>query len=133
MKFSWQSHNSKEELQELCEALEELIQKWQLSKKCGFSLLLTIDEWFNNLIMHTIPSAAVQVEVEQKDDEITITVVDDCPPFDPLQLEAPDIDAPLEEREIGGLGVFLIRKRSKRFEYERRDNKNILKITLYKD
>lgn len=133
MKFSWQSHNSREELQDLCEALEDLVQKWNLSKRCGFSLLLTIDEWFNNLIMHTIPSAAVQVDVELGDDEIIVTVVDDCPPFDPLQLETPDTGAPLEDREIGGLGVFLIRKRSKRFEYERRDNKNILKITLYKD
>lgn len=135
MKFSWSSHNTAEDLKELCQEVERLQSRWDLSKKCGFSLQLTIDELFNNLIMHTVPKASVEVTIEllEEQKEILVTVIDDCPPFDPLQLTHPHIDAPLEEREIGGLGIFLIRKKSKRFEYERKNNQNILKITLYKD
>ena len=62
---------------------------------------------------------------------LTMTIADDGVPFDPLGAEAPDVDAPLEEREIGGLGIHLVRNLVDDASYHRRIDRNVM--TLVKD
>jgi serine/threonine-protein kinase RsbW len=59
---------------------------------------------------------------------LTLQVRDAGRPFDPLELSQPDLDIPLAEREVGGLGVFLVRKMADRLRYERRAGVNILTL-----
>ena len=56
----------------------------------------------------------------------SITFVDQGIPFDPLSRKDPDTSLGLEEREIGGLGIFLVRKTMDDVSYQYRDGKNIL-------
>ncbi len=59
-----------------------------------------------------------------------LIIADDGSPFNPLDCELPDTERPIDEREIGGLGVHLVRKMVDESRYERLDDLNILKLTL---
>ncbi len=57
-----------------------------------------------------------------------ITFLDQGKPYDPLQKEDPDVTLAVEDRPIGGLGVFIVKKTMDDISYERRDGQNILTI-----
>lgn len=59
---------------------------------------------------------------------MTAEVVDDAPAFDPLAREEPDIDAELDEREVGGLGIHLLRRMMDEVTYARVDGHNRLRF-----
>ncbi len=61
--------------------------------------------------------------------ELTAEVEDDGRAFDPLARAAPDIEQPIEEREVGGLGIFLVKKLMTEVAYRRDGGKNILTMT----
>lgn len=101
-------------LPELVTFLQAFWQECGLPEEAAFPFELALDEVFMNVVMHgSSPSASpreVQVSLERRGGDVILVTEDDGPPFDPLTLPPPDVDAPLEEREIGGLGVFLIRE-----------------------
>jgi anti-sigma regulatory factor (Ser/Thr protein kinase) len=71
-----------------------------------------VDESASNIILHGYRSGPGLIEVEVKlvGDDLTVVVSDMAPVFDPTSLREPDVTLPLDERPIGGLGVFLARK-----------------------
>ncbi|MBP2672866.1 MAG: hypothetical protein H6Q85_2932 [candidate division NC10 bacterium] len=71
----------------------------------------------------------IDVTIERRGDAVDMTVTDDGPAFDPLQLPEPDVTAPLEGRQPGGLGVHLVRKLMDRVEYARAGGRNRLTMT----
>ena len=73
----------------------------------------------------------IEVKMESTGKRLTVTIADDGVPFNPLSAGAPDIDAPLEEREIGGLGIHLVRNLMDDVSYHRRIDRNVM--TLVKD
>lgn len=103
-----------EELPALVEFLQRVWQDWALPAAAAFPFELALDEVFMNVVMHgTTPDGSpreVSVLLRHAGSAVTMVMEDDGPPFDPLTLDAPDIDAPIEERELGGLGVFLVRE-----------------------
>lgn len=100
-----------------------------LDKKASYRLRLAVDEVATNIIIHGYKeggvSGNVQVFSEIRRDTLTITLEDTATPFDPRGLVFPDqIDKPIEERPIGGLGVFLSKNNVDKFDYEYVTNKN---------
>ena len=93
---------------------------------------IAIDEIFGNIANYAYnPSqgdATVRVEVTDEPLEVIITFMDDGKPYNPLQKEDPDIALSAEERKIGGLGVFIVKKSMDFVEYHYEDGKNVLKI-----
>ena len=64
---------------------------------------------------------------------MTIEMVDDGKPFDPLtEAPVPDVNAPMDERPIGGLGVFLVRKLMDELTYRREEGRNHLTLVAYR-
>ena len=59
---------------------------------------------------------------------MTFTITDSGIPFDPTQKEEADISLSVEEREIGGLGIHLVRQIMDEVRYERKDDKNVLTL-----
>jgi anti-sigma regulatory factor (Ser/Thr protein kinase) len=100
-----------------------------LEKKTSYQLRLAVDEIATNIILHGYEEAGLQGNVKVMahidDHHLTITVEDEGVPYDPTQ-KAPqdDLDLPLEERQIGGLGVYLAMEGVDQFSYERVDYKN---------
>jgi anti-sigma regulatory factor (Ser/Thr protein kinase) len=91
---------------------------------------LALEEVFMNVVMHGTPGAGTQVEVSVTlcDDGLTLMVADDGPAFDPLLLPAPDVAASLEDRKVGGLGVFLVRQMMDAVNYQRVAARNELRM-----
>lgn len=93
---------------------------------------LTLEEVFMNVVMHGSPAGReprIEVSLEFCGGEMILTIEDDGPPFDPLSLPPPDVTASLEERRVGGLGVFLVRQMMDEVSYQRAGKRNQLRTS----
>lgn len=93
---------------------------------------IAIDELFSNIARYAynpeVGPASVRVEVAEAPLRVVITFIDKGVPYDPLQMKDPDLNAPLEEREAGGFGIYLVKKSMDEIAYEYKDGQNILCI-----
>ncbi len=93
---------------------------------------VAIDELFGNIAQYAyhpgVGAATVRVETEESPLAVVITFIDSGVPYDPLAREDPDITLSIEERGIGGLGIFMVKKTMDGICYEYRDGQNILRI-----
>jgi anti-sigma regulatory factor (Ser/Thr protein kinase) len=103
-----------------------------LDNRASYRLRLAVDEIVTNIVVHGRPAdagaeATIGLDAVLADDRLTIVVEDRGPAFDPLTLETPEADdlkRPLEQRAIGGLGVFLAIRGVDEFRYERTSGAN---------
>jgi len=105
----------------------------QVDPDTAFAVDLALEELVSNVIRHAYKdgdSNRICVRIDVGKDQIVLVVEDSGPAFNPLDLPEPDLDKPVDERPIGGLGVFLVKKTVDRMEYERLDNRNVLRITV---
>jgi serine/threonine-protein kinase RsbW len=111
--------------------LEEFWSAAELPPAESIPFELALEEVFMNVVMHGSPGTATQVEVSviMCDGRLTLMVESDGPAFDPLRLPAPDVAASLEERKVGGLGVFLVRQMMEAVSYQRVAARNQLRMT----
>ena len=80
-------------------------------------------------MLYAYPGQSGQVLVEvAKGEKLIFTITDSGVPFDPTQKEEVDITLSAEEREIGGLGIHLVRQIMDEVKYERTNNQNILTL-----
>ncbi len=92
---------------------------------------LAVEEVFVNICQHAGEAASVRLEcVSENNGGISIVISDDGVPFNPLECPDPELDVPLEEREVGGLGIFLVKNTMDGVRYERRDGRNVLTLTV---
>ena len=100
--------------------------------KAQMQIDIAIDEIMANISLYAYAPATGTVEVRFSHDAengmAAITFVDSGVAFDPLQKAEPDTSLPAAERQIGGLGIFLVRKTMDGMEYRREDGQNILTI-----
>ena len=100
-----------------------------LDKKAVYKLRLAVDEIASNIIIHGYEEAGLSGDVvvwaDISPEALTITLEDSSAPFDPRGKDRPDqIDSPIEERPIGGLGIFLTTENVDKFDYEYVNNHN---------
>ena len=100
-----------------------------LDKKIAYRLRLAVDEIATNIIVHGYEEAGLTGEVlvlsELDAAALTIILEDTSAPFDPRNLMRPaHIDKPIEERPIGGLGIYLAMENVSKFDYEYVNNRN---------
>ena len=100
--------------------------------KAQMQIDIAIDELFGNIAHYAynpeIGSATVRVEVAQAPLAVIITFIDNGVPYDPLAMEDPDVGLSAEDRAIGGLGIYLVKKTMDEISYEYKDGQNILSI-----
>ncbi len=92
---------------------------------------IVFDELLNNVISYAYPDGGeheISIQVERSDDRMTLVFIDDGIAFNPLAHDAPDTDLPLEEREVGGMGIHLVQQVMDEVSYERRGDKNALTL-----
>ena len=121
--------NRIEEIERMAVFLEEISQEFDLSVEHSFNIHLAVEEAVTNVIMYAYPQDEeheLELTVYKRDNRLIFKLVDSGKEFDPtLQPEA-DVTLSLEERPIGGLGIFLIRRIMQAVDYQRIDGKNIL-------
>lgn len=93
---------------------------------------IAIDELFGNIAHYAynpdVGSATVRVEVSQDPLAVIITFIDKGVPYDPLTSEDPDVTLSAEDRQIGGLGIYMVKKSMDEISYEYKNGQNILTI-----
>jgi sigma-B regulation protein RsbU (phosphoserine phosphatase) len=95
---------------------------------------MALDEFLNNIISYAYKDDqhhAIQITSERVDDSVVITIIDDGIPFNPFTSAPPDTTAGIEERDVGGLGIHLVKEMMDEVSYQRRVNQNVVKITKW--
>lgn len=102
------------------------------SIKAQMQIDIAIDELFGNIAHYAynpdVGSATVRVEVTEEPLAVIITFIDGGVPYDPLKTVDPDISLSAEDRQLGGLGIYMVKKSMDEISYEYKDGKNILSI-----
>ena len=124
--------NQLDELTKVQVFLEELGEEWEINIPLVFSLNLVLEEALTNVISYGFNDGnkhIIEISFEKTGDELFIAIIDDGHAYDPTLKTDPDLTLSVEERPIGGLGIFLIKKIMDKVEYQRINNKNNLILT----
>jgi serine/threonine-protein kinase RsbW len=121
--------NHLSELKRMSEALSAWCRGNAVSAATELEVNLALDEIVSNVICHGWKDDGehqLHVRISRVEDELRVEVEDDAAPFNPLEVPAPDLDQPLEQRPVGGLGIFLVQQIMDGLEYRRLDGRNLL-------
>ena len=114
------------------EFVNEQLEALDCPMKAQMQIDIAIDELFGNIAHYAyhpeVGNATVRVEVTEEPLAVIVTFIDKGMPYDPLKAAEPDITLSAEERQIGGLGIYMVRKSMDEISYEYKDGKNILSI-----
>ncbi len=116
------------------EHFDTFAEHYNIPKQVSLKMHVVFDELLTNIISYAYPDDKehdIGIKVELSADRLKVSMVDDGIPFNPLGVETPDTDLPLEEREIGGLGIHLVRKMMDKVSYRRRIDKNVITVYEY--
>jgi len=112
--------------------VNEHLESYDCPMKAQMQIDIAIDELFGNIAHYAYNpetgDATVRVEVVEDPLSVIITFIDNGVPYDPLAQSDPDTTLSAEEREIGGLGIYMVKKTMDEITYEYKDGQNILKI-----
>lgn len=125
-----------EYLDEIRNAVAEVARTGGFSEKTIYSLQLAADEAASNIIEHAyegISDASLFMTCDMRGSEIVITMRDQGKTFNPTKVKEPNLKADLSERQIGGLGVYLMRKLMDSVHYESSKSGNLLTMTKRKE
>ena len=115
--------------------VDEQLEALNCPFKAKTQIDVAIDELFSNISYYAYRPdtgpATVRVEVQKDPMAVIITFIDHGVPYDPLAREDPDVTLSAEERAVGGLGIFLVKKTMDDIRYEYRDGQNILTIVKH--
>ena len=122
--------NNLAEIPLLAEAVEAFGEELGLLPKTIFQVNLALEELLTNTINYGYSQGSeheltVTLEINQTD-VLNVEIRDDACPFNPLEVETPDIHQEVEDRPIGGLGIHLVRQMMDEIEYRREDDHNVL-------
>ncbi len=121
-----------ENIEVVTDFVNEQLDSLGCGMKAQMQIAIAIDELFGNIAHYAynpdVGPATVRVEVEGEPMAVVITFIDGGVPYDPLAKADPDITLGADEREIGGLGIFMVKKSMDEVSYEYKDGKNILRI-----
>ena len=125
--------NKLSEIHRLSEMVEAYAEQEKLSARFVHTLTLVLDELITNVISYGYDDEnehTINVEVTRNSKAVTVMISDDAKPYNPFDRPAPDVDLPIEERDIGGLGVHFVKELMDEFHYRFEDGCNI--VTLLK-
>ena len=129
--------NELDELQKINAAIEELAEEENWSPDVTFQIGLAVEELGVNIVNYGYEDDKdheIRIVISSEDEAITIEVEDDGHAFNPLSdAPAPDLDAEVEDRTVGGLGIHLVRTMMDEVHYQRQQNKNCLTLVKRRD
>lgn len=121
-----------ENIEVVTDFVNQQLEELACPMKAQMQINIAIDELFSNIAHYSynpeIGQATVRVEVMENPLAVSITFIDNGVPFDPLSKEDPDLTLSAEERQIGGLGIYMVKESMDEITYEYKDGQNILSI-----
>jgi serine/threonine-protein kinase RsbW len=121
-------------LREVFVFLAKFIDGQELDEKAAFCINLVVEELFTNMVRHNEGGGeSIVLSVERQDDRVLLELIDtDVEPFDPDTAEVPQVDAGIEDRRPGGLGIYLVKKMVDELNYEYETEGRRMRITVTK-
>ena len=124
-----------ENLQTVIDFATEQLETRDCPMKTSMQLELVIEEIFVNISTYAyhpeIGSSTFCIEFEENPTAVLMTFIDGGKPYNPLEKADPDTTLDLDERDVGGLGIFLVKKNVDEIAYEYADGKNILRMRKF--
>lgn len=116
-----------ENLQKVLEFVDSGLEEAGCGMKTQIQVDLSLEEMYVNVANYAYApgEGTATIRFESGEGRVKITLIDSGMPYDPLKHIDPDISLPAEEREIGGLGIFLVKKNMDNLSYEYKEGKNI--------
>ena len=122
-----------ENLSSVLEIVDQELEAAGASMKVQMQVDVAIEELFVNVSRYAYApetgEVRIQIGFDKQTSALLVTFIDSGVPFDPVAKLDPDITLSAQEREIGGLGIFMAKKNMDSMEYRREDGKNILTVT----
>ena len=114
--------------------VDDFLDSCDCPMKVQMQIDIAIDEIFSNICHYaygdSVGEATIRVEFEDAE-AIALTFIDNGVPYNPLEKEDPDTTLSAEDRKIGGLGIYMVKKNMDEMEYEYSEGKNILSMKKY--
>ena len=124
--------NKISELEKVAQFIEEISEELGLSMELQMNLNLVMEEMVTNVIFYAYPQdeeADIELLVKSDGKELTFVLSDQGKEFDPTAKENTDLDVNPAERELGGMGIFIVKNIMKEVTYQRLEGKNLLTMT----
>jgi anti-sigma regulatory factor (Ser/Thr protein kinase) len=120
-------------LEPMLDFIEQSVKEIGFDVKKSNEVRLASEEALVNVINYAYPDKHGDIEISCTTDDkrLFLEIVDWGVPFNPLLLPEPDIKSPMEQRKIGGLGIYMVRSIMDRVDYRRDENRNILTLIKY--
>ena len=122
-----------ENIDTVTDFVAEQLEEMGCTMKAQMQINIAIDELFGNIARYAYPQGAgeatVRLETSPDGKQAILTFIDQGTPYDPLTQEEPDITLSAEDRPIGGLGIFMVKKSMDDIAYRFENGQNILTIT----
>ena len=119
-------------LQQVLDFVDENLKSMRCPMKILMQIDVAVEEIFVNVASYAYApdtgSVTIRMDLQEKPRAVVITFIDSGIPYNPLAKEDPDVSLSAEERSIGGLGIFMVKKTMDKMEYEYTDQKNVLKM-----
>lgn len=99
-------------LPEIRRYVKDRVTVLQIDPSYTYDVLLAVTEMVTNILVHGYKGqpGPIEIQVGLQGDTLVICLTDQAPPFDPTGITAPDISIPLEERPLGGMGIYLAKE-----------------------
>ena len=121
-----------ENIEAVTDFVNEQLEAVDCPLKAQMQIDIALDELFGNIAHYAyspnVGEATVRVELEEEPRAAVITFMDKGVPYDPLAKDDPDTTLSAEDRKIGGLGIYMVKKSMDDMTYEYKDGQNVLKI-----
>lgn len=118
-------------LEPLLDIFEQDLKEGNCPKDRIEEIRIATEEIFINIASYAYPDQDGEVSIEEtvQDKKIDVTFADQGIPYNPLEKVDPDINLGFEERDIGGLGIYMVKKIVDQVDYQYKDGKNCLHIS----
>jgi serine/threonine-protein kinase RsbW len=129
MKKEIRIKNRVEELERVNAFIEEIGEELELSMEMQLNLNLVMEEMVSNIIFYAYPEgteAEIELKAESDGKELTFVLTDQGREFDPTLTDDVDMDTNPAERDLGGMGIFIVRNIMNNVTYQRLEGKNLL-------
>ena len=124
--------NDLRELARIAERIDEFCENRNLGPQIGYAVNLSVDEILTNTISYGYDDEEpheIEIVVSMQGDAIVVVIVDDSTAFDLSQTPDADVESSVEERALGGLGLFLVHQMMDGVEYRHVDGCNVVTLT----
>jgi anti-sigma regulatory factor (Ser/Thr protein kinase) len=122
-----------QEIERINTEFKQFADDHELAAGVSQKVSIVFDDLLSNIISYGFSDDAehqIDIEILYSPDKLVFTIADDGIPFNPFDQVGPDISLSVEERDIGGLGVLLVKELMDEYHYQRHSNSNVVTLTM---